>query len=196
VSRAHVIAWRKSLEKRESGGATIRRKLAALSSLFEYLCEQNAVTHNPVKGVQRPQVETYEGKTPAIGDHQARELLNAPNAGTLKGKRDRAMLSALLYHGLRREELCRLKVRDIAERRGVAHLRIHGKGGKLRYLPLHPGTAELILEYVEAFHLQPPGRLRRHQRRRTSFPRPSHASHRRLARLRQERGQHQRNGTV
>ena len=38
VSRSHVIAWRKSLEKRELGGATIRRKLAALSSLFEYLC--------------------------------------------------------------------------------------------------------------------------------------------------------------
>ncbi len=145
VSRSHVIAWRKSLEGRALGGATIRRKLAALSSLFEYLCERNAVTHNPVKGVKRPQVETYEGKTPAIGDHQARELLNAPSSGTLKGKRDRAMLSALLYHGLRREELCTLKVRDIAERRGVAHLRIHGKGGKLRYLPLHPGTAELIL---------------------------------------------------
>ena len=114
------------------------------------LCEQNAVTHNPVKGVKRPPVETYEGKTPAMGDHQARQLLNAPNAETLKGKRDRAMLSALLYHGLRREKLCTLKVRDIAERRGGAHLRIHGKGGKLRYLPLHPGTAELLLEYVEA----------------------------------------------
>ncbi len=108
------------------------------------------MTHNPVKGVKRPQVETYEGKTPAIGDHQARELLSAPSSRTLKGKRDRAMLSALLYHGLRREELCTLKVRDVAQRRGVPHLRIHGKGGKLRYLPLHPGTAELILEYALA----------------------------------------------
>ncbi len=34
VSRSHVIAWRKSLEQRELGGATIRRKLAALSSLW------------------------------------------------------------------------------------------------------------------------------------------------------------------
>jgi site-specific recombinase XerD len=32
---------------------------------------------------------------------------------TEKGKRDRAILSVLLYHGLRREELCTLKVRDI-----------------------------------------------------------------------------------
>jgi integrase len=105
--------------------------------------------HNPVKGVKRPKVESYEGKTPALGDHQARELLHAPDPETLKGKRDRAMLSTLLYHGLRREELCTLRVRDITQRRGVLHLRVHGKGGKTRYIPLHPGTAELITEYVE-----------------------------------------------
>jgi site-specific recombinase XerD len=150
VTRAHVIAWRKLMESRQLGGATIRRKLAALSSLFEYLCDKNAVTHNPVKGVKRPKVESYEGKTPALGDHQARELLNAPDPETLKGKRDRAMLSMLLYHGLRREELTSLSVKDITQRRGVLHVRVHGKGGKTRYLPLHPGTTELVSEYVEA----------------------------------------------
>ena len=150
VTRAHVLAWRKDLEGRELGGATIRRKLAALSSLFEHLCDANAVTHNPVKGVKRPKVESYEGKTPALGDGQARALLDAPGPETEKGKRDRAILSVLLYHGLRREELCTLKVRDIHQRRGVQHLRVHGKGGKLRYLPLHPGTAELITDYLEA----------------------------------------------
>jgi len=36
-TRAHVLAWRKDLERRELTGGTIRRKLAALSSLFEYL---------------------------------------------------------------------------------------------------------------------------------------------------------------
>ena len=94
-------------------------------------------------------MESYEGKTPALGDHQARKLLDAPDATTLKGKRDRAMLSALLYHGLRREELVSLRVKDITQRRGVQHLRVHGKGGKVRFLPLHPGTAELIADYLE-----------------------------------------------
>ena len=160
VTRAHVLAWRADLEKRvvaQEGsearglaGSTIRRKLSALSSLFEYLCENNAVTHNPVKGVKRPSVESYEGKTPAIGDHQARELLDAPDSQTLKGKRDRAILSVFLYHGLRREELCALKVRDLTQRRGVPHLRVHGKGRKLRYIPIHPGTIELITDYLEA----------------------------------------------
>jgi len=150
VTRAHVIAWRKKLESQNLSGATIRRKLAALSSLFEYLCERNAVPTNPVKGVKRPKVESYEGKTPALGDHQARQLLDAPDSETLKGKRDRALLSVFLYHGLRREELCGLKIRDITQRRGVLHLRVHGKGDKTRYLPLHPGTAELITDYLEA----------------------------------------------
>ncbi len=150
VTRAHVIAWRKALEERELSGATIRRKLAALSSLFESLCERNAVTHNPVKGVKRPRADGNEGKTPALGDAQARALLDAPDATTLKGRRDRAILSTFLYHGLRREELCRLQVKDVTQRRGVAHLRIHGKGDKLRYLPLHPGTAERLADYLEA----------------------------------------------
>lgn len=150
ITRAHVLAWRKDLEGRTLSGATIRRKLAALSSLFEHLCEVNAVTGNPVKGVKRPKTESQEGKTPAIGDHQARSLLNAPDATTLQGQRDRAILSTLLYHGLRRAELCALTVSDVQQRRGVMHLRIHGKGGKIRYVPLHPGTAELIDTYLQA----------------------------------------------
>src|SRR3954454_19468245 len=86
-----------------------------------------------------------------------KSALNAPDAETVKGKRDRAMLSTLLYHGLRREELCTLKVRDIMQRRGVLHLRVHGKGTNPGYLPLHPGTAEMITEYVEALgHGQDP----------------------------------------
>jgi integrase/recombinase XerD len=151
VTRAHLIAWRDELRQRELGGATIRHRLASLASLFEYLCEKNAVTHNPVKGVERPKTESGEGKTPAIGDHQARELLAAPDADTVKSKRDRAILSTLLFHALRREELCKLKVKDFRHaRKGVPHLKVSGKGGKTRYLPLHPGTNGLINDYLEA----------------------------------------------
>jgi len=149
VTRAHVLAWRKVLEERALSGATIRRKLAALSSLFEYLCEKNAVDFNPVKGAKRPKIDSNEGKTPALGDHQARALLDAPDPVTLKGQRDRALLAVLLYHGLRREELCLLKVKDIHNRSGVPHLWIHGKGNKLRYVPLHPASAARIHTYLE-----------------------------------------------
>jgi site-specific recombinase XerD len=94
-------------------------------------------------------VDSYEGKTPAIADKEARQLMNLPKEKTLKGLRDRAMLATLLYHGLRREELCRLKVKDIHSRRGVPHLRVLGKGSKTRYLPLHAGAQELLNDYLD-----------------------------------------------
>lgn len=150
VTRAHVLAWRAQLETRVLAGATIRRKLAALASLFDHLLENNAVAGgNPVHGVKRPKIESNEGKTPALGDHQAKALLEAPDPSTLKGQRDRAILAVLLYHGLRREEAAQLLVSDIQERRGIKHLQIHGKGGKLRYVPLHPIAAERIFTYLE-----------------------------------------------
>lgn len=151
VTRAHVIAWRDDLHTRTLAASTIRRYLASLSSLFEYLCEKNAVTHNPVDGVKRPPVDSYKGKTPALGDAQARQLLDFPAGDSLKDKRDRALLATLLYHGLRREELCKLRVKDVKhQRRGVLHLKISGKGGKTRFVPMHPAAGRLLSDYLEA----------------------------------------------
>ena len=102
------------------------------------------MTHNPVTGVERPGGGANEGKTPALGDAQARRLLNAPPEDTLKGRRDRAILATLLYHGLRREELCLLKVRDMHRRNGVLHFKVSGKGHrgkKIRYVAVANGTA-------------------------------------------------------
>lgn len=149
VNRAHVIAWRTSLEQRLSAPATIRRKLAALASLFDYLCEHNAVAHNPVAGVKRPRSQSGQGLTPTISDEEARASIEKPNPKTLKGKRDRAILATYLFHAVRREELVNLKVEDRHARGGVPHLRIHGKGGKLRFIPLHPQAQRLMEEYLE-----------------------------------------------
>ena len=97
----------------------------------------------------------------------ARKLLDAPDEGNRPSllrqgrlsdaddgtgnKRDRAILSTLLFHGLRREELCKLKVRDFKHvRKGVPYLKVHGKGGKIRYVELHPGTNAITLEYLDA----------------------------------------------
>ncbi|MDZ4697857.1 MAG: site-specific integrase, partial [Deltaproteobacteria bacterium] len=150
VTRPHVIAWRKDLERRQLSPSTIRRKLSALSALFGYLCEYNANYLNPVNGVERPAADANEGKTPAIGDAQARALLACPSSDTLKGKRDGALLATFLYHGLRAEELVKLKVKDVQERRGVKHFRVHGKGSKIRYVPVHPAALDRIDAYTAA----------------------------------------------
>ncbi|MEM8950689.1 MAG: tyrosine-type recombinase/integrase [Pseudomonadota bacterium] len=150
VTRAHVLAWRHRLEESDLAGSTIRRKLAALSTLFAYLADLNAIEGNPVSGVKRPVSRIQEGASPALSPEQARRLLDAPDPETLIGKRDRAMLATLLFHGLRRAELCALKVNDRQQRRGAAHLRIHGKGGKIRFLPARAEAMERIDDYLAA----------------------------------------------
>jgi len=125
VSRVHIIAWRDELRRRDLAAATITRKLSALASLFDYLCDKHAVTHNPVDGVARPKVD-HTGKTPALSDDQAKRLLEAPDPDTLKGKRDRAILATLLYHALRRDELCKLKTSDVIQTRGNWYFRVWG----------------------------------------------------------------------
>ncbi len=148
VVRSHIIGWRKDIERRKLKPASIRRKLSALSSLFDYLCERNAVAGNPVDGVKRPMANGNEGSTPALGDKQVRKLLDAPPADTLKGVRDRAILASLLYHGIRREELCTLRVKDIHSRQGVVHFRIEGKRSKIRFIPVNAGAQRMIEDYL------------------------------------------------
>ncbi len=150
VRRAHVIAWRKMLEERGLGPATRRRKLSAVSSLFRYLCNENAVHENPVSGVRRPRMENAnEGRTPALSDAQARRLLSAPDGDSLQARRDRALLAVLLYHGLRRDEVARLTVGSLHEHRGVPHFRVTGKGSKTRTVPVHPAALSALGNYLE-----------------------------------------------
>lgn len=70
VGRSHMLAWRRNRKGRELGAATICHKLPALSSLFEARCEVNAGQSNPVDGVKLPKIDSQEGKTLPIGDHQ------------------------------------------------------------------------------------------------------------------------------
>jgi site-specific recombinase XerD len=164
VTRAHIIAWRSTLElagmpgsdgqPRSLAPATIRRKLSAVSSLYDYLCNENAVESNPVAGVKRPTEGANEGKTPALSDDQARALLKAPDLlkdpGSLKAVRDRAILATYLFHALRRSEVAEMRVSSMRERRGVMHFTVFGKGSKTRYVPVHPAALTAIQEYLNA----------------------------------------------
>jgi integrase/recombinase XerD len=84
----------------------------------------------------------------ATSDTQARRLLEAPPEDTLKGVRDRAIIATLLYHGMRREELCSLKVKDVQSRQGVIHFKVKGKRGKIRFVPAHAQAQRLIESYL------------------------------------------------
>ena len=62
--------------------------------------------------------------------------------------RDQAIFVTLLYHGLRREELCSLKVKDLQSRQCVKHFKVKGKRSKIRFVPVHTQAQRLIESYL------------------------------------------------
>ncbi|MYE58112.1 MAG: tyrosine-type recombinase/integrase [Alphaproteobacteria bacterium] len=143
-----VEAWRDALLDRSLKPATVRRKLSALSSLFDELLALGAVAANPVRGVERPADEEGRYAAPVLTGEQARRLLDAPPEGTIKGLRDRAILAVMLCQGLTREELCGLSVDDLAVIDGQLCLRIAGNRGRMRIAALHPETEQRIGDYL------------------------------------------------
>jgi site-specific recombinase XerD len=124
--------------------------MATISKFLEMLRDNKVLEINVVQGVERPKLTANEGATQAINATQARDLLDAPDPRTLKGKRDRAILATFLFHALRRSELCNLRIKDILERDGIKQLKILGKGDKERYIPIHPVAIARITDYLDA----------------------------------------------
>ena len=117
-------------EQQGAAASTIRRRLAALSSLFKHLVRHGAASRNPVVDVDRPTINREEGSTAAFSKAQARKLLDAPPSDTIAGLRDRAILSVGLQVGFRRAEIAALNVGDLHQNRGFDALRVTRKGGR------------------------------------------------------------------
>jgi integrase/recombinase XerD len=161
VDHRAVIAWER-MQREQDGAApsTIRRRLAALSSLFKHLVKHGAANRNPVVDVDRPAINREEGSTAAFSKIEARKLLDAPVTETpegdpLEGKpliralRDRAILSVGLQVGFRRAEIAALNVGDLHQNRGFDALRVKRKGGRREGLAINPQTAQRIRAYLE-----------------------------------------------
>ena len=89
-----VIAWEGYMREVEgAASSTIRRRLAALSSLYKHLVRHGHAARNPVGEVERPAINRDEGATAAFSKAQARKLLDLPGEDTIAGLRDRAILS-------------------------------------------------------------------------------------------------------
>jgi integrase/recombinase XerD len=150
VDHRAVIVWER-LQREQEGVApsTIRRRLAALSSLFNHLVRHGATAGNPVADVTRPAINRDEGSTSAFSKAQTRKLLDAPPDDTLAGLRDRAILAVGLQVGFRRAEIAALTVGDLHQNRGFDALRVVRKGGRREALAINPQAAQRILAYLE-----------------------------------------------
>ena len=150
VDHRAVMAWERLMrEEQGSQASTVRRRLAALSSLFAHLVKFGVVENNPARDVERPAVNRREGMTLAFSQKQARSILDAPAANTLLCVRDRAILAVGLQVGFRRAEIAGLKVGDFHMNRGFDSLRVVRKGGKKGSLAIHPQAAQRIRDYLE-----------------------------------------------
>jgi integrase/recombinase XerD len=144
-----VIAWEAVMREGEQlEASTIRRRLAALSSLFAHLVRYGVVATNPVRDIQRPSINRREGKTLAFSQRQARAILDAPPANTEQGLRDRAMLAVGFQVGLRRAEIAALKVGDLHQNRGFDAFWVTRKGRKRDSVAVHPQVTQRIREYL------------------------------------------------
>jgi site-specific recombinase XerD len=145
-----VIAWERYMREVEgAASSTIRRRLAALSSLYKHLVRHGHAPRNPVGKVERPAINRDEGATAAFSKAQARKLLDLPDEDTVAGLRDCAILSVGLQVGLRRAEIAALKVGDLHQNRGYDSLRVSHKGGRRDALAINPQTAARLRAYLD-----------------------------------------------
>jgi integrase/recombinase XerD len=150
ADRKAVIAWERFMrEVQGSAWSTIRRRLAALSSLYKHLVHHGHAARNPVGEVERPAINRDEGATAAFSKPPARKLLDLTREDTIAGLRDRAILSVGLQVGLRRAEIASLKVADLHQNRGYDSLRVMRKRGRRDALAVNPQTAARLRDYLE-----------------------------------------------
>ena len=89
-------------------------------------------------------------ETEFLTEEEAQAILRVPDRRTLQGKRDYAILLTLLTTGLRKAEICSLKVEDLKTYRNQAVMDVIGKGQKFRRIPLATETVLAIRDYVKS----------------------------------------------
>jgi integrase/recombinase XerD len=138
-----VTAWLSSLSREGLGARSAARHLSALRGLSKFLVREGLLERDPTALTARPRLGRRLPRT--LGESELTRLLEMPDVSTLRGLRDRAMLSVAYAAGLRVSELVRLEMGDLDLERGV--VAALGKGQKRRLVPL----GEVALEHLEAY---------------------------------------------
>ncbi len=89
-------------------------------------------------------------ETEFLTEEEAQAMRRVPDRRTLQGKRDYAITLTLLTTGLRKAEICNLKVGDLKTYRNQAVIDVIGKGQKFRRIPLNSRTLLAIKDYLKA----------------------------------------------
>ncbi|HYN29294.1 MAG TPA: site-specific tyrosine recombinase XerD [Dermatophilaceae bacterium] len=150
VTEAHVTGFLATL--REGGAdapplaaSSAARTLVAVRGLHHFLAVEGEVAADPAGAVSPPATPSRLPKAISV-DEVERLLEAAAVGGTPAALRDRALLEVLYGTGARVSEAVGLDVDDVDTQDGVVRLR--GKGGKERLVPLGSYAADALSAYL------------------------------------------------
>ncbi len=150
LSREDITAYLASRRSQGISARTTARELVAIKAFYRFLHEREEVAYDPTHHIQTPR---QWQRLPSLLTHEEVErLLQAPNSTTPSGKRDAALLEVLYGTGVRASELIGLTLADVDTIGGI--LRVRGKGGKERLVPLGEIAAIQLEDYL--LHGRPP----------------------------------------
>ncbi len=132
--------------------STLGRKLASLRAFFRFLVREGRCRLDPTAGIPTPRQPKRLPNPLAVDD--CTTLIESPDSGPGRERvdpgrlRDRALVELLYGAGLRVGEAASLDVRDVDLHRG--EVRVMGKGGKERVVPLPTAARESIGAYLDS----------------------------------------------
>lgn len=145
LGRREVRAFSAELGRRGYAPATMARKLSTLRGFTRHLTEAGVLAADPSQGLPGPR---RRRRLPRVLSLAEVELLVAATEGTDPlALRDRLILELLYGCGLRSMELVALRMGDVQA--AQAQIRVRGKGGKARIVPLGDEAATALRRYLE-----------------------------------------------
>ena len=152
------------MEQNGSAVSTIKNRIAALSSFFSYFVRIDRIPVNPVAKVDLPRPRHGQAKPVFLNMDEVRQLLafqqttydpNGQSEQDIRGIRDRSILLAFIFTGIRVGKLCELMLYHFAglETEEPYLEIVDAKGGKDRDVPLHPAV---IAAYKDWIAVRPP----------------------------------------
>ena len=138
------------LARQGAAVSTRTRAIGVWKSFCDWLVRQGHLGDSPMAGIQRPRKP--DSLPVAFTDDQLAAILAVasqpdPDARSPWPVRDRALVITLAGTGVRASELCALDAADLTPGADPL-LRVHGKGGKTRVVPLTPEVVAAVADYL------------------------------------------------
>jgi integrase/recombinase XerD len=156
LSAENIMGFLDDLQRSRKNSATTRNlRLAAIRAFAKYLRWREPTLTSDLDGLLAvPSKRTTRRVLDFLTRAELDAVLDAPDADTWSGKRDRALFAAMYNTGARVSEIVGTRVADVTLLPGGAfHLR--GKGRKERVLPVWKRTATNLRRWIAANHLRP-----------------------------------------